>query len=229
MTKNDNAPSGKSGTAPAKTKPEAADTNTMMANPSNPLHGEGGDRGVARIRLHPVTNAAITARQFNQPLEGMDYAVVIGELSQHVADAKAGNMDRPEAILLSQAHTLDTIFNALAQRAGANVGTNRDSAETYLRMALKAQSQCRSTLEALAEIKAPKSPTFIKQANIANQQQVNNGSATGANPRTEENIIHSNELIPESAHESLDQNRTTAPIRANQGVKAVAALDWPAK
>jgi hypothetical protein len=48
--------------------------------------------------------------------------------------------------------------------------------EGYLRMALKAQNQCRMTLETLATIKNP--PVFTKQANINNggQQQVNNGA-----------------------------------------------------
>ena len=226
MTKATKAQSGKLGAVPAKTEPNARTANTLvMAR----VPGESGARTEARIRLHPVTGAAATVRQFDKPLAELDVAEIIGELSQHVIDVKAGDMSRPEEMLLAQAHTLDSIFHALARRAGANVGAHLGAAETYLRMALKAQAQCRSTLEALAEMKAPKNPTFIKQANIANQQQVNNGSATGANPRTEENIIHSNELITESTHESLDQNRTTAPIRANQGVKAVAALDRPAK
>ena len=53
--------------------------------------------------------------------------------------------------------------------------------EAYLRMAMKAQNQCRMTLETLAMIKNP--PTvFAKQANInhGGQQQVNNGAAPPA-------------------------------------------------
>ena len=44
----------------------------------------------------------------------------------------------------------------------------------YLRVALKAQAQCRATLETLAEMKQP--PTLLaRQANIAHgPQQVNN-------------------------------------------------------
>lgn len=43
-------------------------------------------------------------------------------------------------------------------------------------MALKAQAQCRATLEALAEIKNPRPVAFVKQANISGEhQQVNNG------------------------------------------------------
>jgi hypothetical protein len=122
-------------------------------------------------------------------------------------------------MLLTQAHTLDVIFNALAQRAGANIGTRKDAAETYLRMALKAQSQCRTTLEALAEIKAPKSATFIKQANIAGQQQVNNGTANAAH---EKNITPSNELLSESTHATLDTRGASTPVGIESDVGAVA-------
>jgi transposase InsO family protein len=44
-----------------------------------------------------------------------------------------------------------------------------------MRLALKAQSQCRATVEALAEMKNPKPVAYVQQANIANgPQQVNN-------------------------------------------------------
>ena len=49
------------------------------------------------------------------------------------------------------------------------------AAETYVRLALKAQAQCRATLETLATIKNPP-VVYARQANIAaGRQQVNNG------------------------------------------------------
>jgi hypothetical protein len=46
--------------------------------------------------------------------------------------------------------------------------------ETYLRLALKAQSQCRATLETLAAIRNPQPVAFVRQANIAHgPQQLN--------------------------------------------------------
>ena len=54
-----------------------------------------------------------------------------------------------------------------------------DATETHLKLAFKAQSQCRTTLETLAEIKSPRSVAFVRQANTsAGPQQLNNG--TGA-------------------------------------------------
>lgn len=52
--------------------------------------------------------------------------------------------------------------------------------QAYLGLALKAQAQCRATLEALAEIKNPRPMAFVKQANISGgPQQVNNGMHPG--------------------------------------------------
>ena len=47
--------------------------------------------------------------------------------------------------------------------------------ESFLRMSLKAQNQCRMTLETLATIKNPP-VVFARQVNVAQQQQVNNGA-----------------------------------------------------
>ena len=60
--------------------------------------------------------------------------------------------------------------------------TTRDRSEDFsvgnLTLALKAQAQCRSTLEALAEIKNPRPVQFVKQANMTTgPQQVNNAYA----------------------------------------------------
>ena len=53
--------------------------------------------------------------------------------------------ERAESILMSQAQLLDAIFNDLAQRAINAQGMN--TLDRTLRLALRAQSQCRATLE----------------------------------------------------------------------------------
>jgi hypothetical protein len=49
-------------------------------------------------------------------------------------------------------------------------------ADRALGLAFKAQNQCRVTAETLAKIKNPVSATFIKQANMGYNQQVNNNT-----------------------------------------------------
>jgi hypothetical protein len=141
------------------------------------------------------------------------------------ADIKAvngGNLDRLEGMLAAQAVALNAMFNNFSKRAiHADV---MPRLETYFRLALKAQAQCRATVEAIAEIKFPKSATFIRQANIAQQQQVNNGAHSETSRRThahEKNITPSNELLEASHGERLDTGTTSQAGRGNQALEAV--------
>nr|WP_181377812.1 hypothetical protein [Polaromonas sp. W9N]AWD72385.1 hypothetical protein pW9NP1_p006 [Polaromonas sp. W9N] len=111
----------------------------------------------------------------------VDISELITDLQTKVKTIQDGNMKPVEAMLYGQAIALQTIFTSLARRSAMNAGEYIDAADKYMRLALKAQAQCRATLETLAEIKNPM--PYIKQANIANgPQQVNNGAAAGANP-----------------------------------------------
>lgn len=98
-----------------------------------------------------------------------------GELQRQCDAASGGELNREEAMLVVQAHTLDTFFHTLARCAASNMGEYLGACETYLRLALKAQSQCRATIETLATIKNPAPVAFVRQANVAGD--VNNGIA----------------------------------------------------
>ena len=100
-------------------------------------------------------------------------------------------------MLVAQAHTLQARFYELARRAGFNLGEYINAGETYMRLALKAQSQCRATLETLATIKNLAPLTFVKQANIAQgPQHVNNGvQSASEGSRARETKIPQNKLL----------------------------------
>lgn len=108
-------------------------------------------------------------------------------LRDEVAKVQSGDLSQVDAMLFGQAKVLATMFNALLARAGDNLGQHLAATETYMRLALKAQSQCRTTLEALVEAKNPRSVAFVRQANIASgHQQINNGNArTNESPPNE--------------------------------------------
>ena len=75
-------------------------------------------------------------------------------------------------MLFNQAQALQSIFVNLSCQAARQ--EYRSNQELFLRLALKAQNQCRTTLETLAALKHPP-VVFAKQANIAQgHQQVNN-------------------------------------------------------
>ena len=123
---------------------------------------------IARAALRPTVNAAVTARVFLSNLHpDLDLSELVTELSNQCAKASGGDLSRAEGMLTAQSHTLDAMFGSLARRAHANLREYPDAAERYMRLALKAQSQCRATLETLATIKNP--PVVIARPPAATQ------------------------------------------------------------
>jgi hypothetical protein len=187
------------------------------AVPSKPAHvlgtvtlrkreGQTADQALAEAFLDPVLPNAVTAASFVKWCAGdlhLDAAIrVLRDRTQRVT---TGNLSDAEAMLTAQATALDAIFGALAQRAHMNMGEHLDATDTYMRLALKAQSQCRSTLETLAEIKCPRAVAFVRQANIAHgHQQVNNGTVPADAARAGENEAQPNELLRLNHGERLD-------------------------
>ena len=133
-------------------------------------------RKMADAALQPSFGAAVVTQAYLGSSGGeMGVTDLIDALKASTDEMSSGDMSRVDAMLLCQAHALQAIFVDLARRS---VGIERpEHREASLRMALKAQNQCRMTLETLATVKNP--PTvFARQANIAHgPQQVNNGVA----------------------------------------------------
>ena len=148
---------------------------------------EGTYRGVARTHLSPEVHAAQLV-DFIQK-ETHDINDLVDELRTHTAAASSGNLSRGEAMLMSQAHTLEHIYTAMVSKMLA--AKDWPALEAFSRIAMKAQNQCRMTIATLAEMKNPRPVAFVKQANIANgPQQVNNRvDATGPLARCCERIL----------------------------------------
>jgi hypothetical protein len=177
------------------------------------------DEAVAQTFLNPITNAAISIKSHNKKHDEVTVDGLKSELQRQINKVNDGNLQRAEAMLLAQAHTLDSLFTDLLGRSRLNMGEYFHAAEKYMRLALKAQGQCRTTLEALAEIKNPK--PYI-QNNRAQYQQINNGMPQ---PHAhDENLKQSNELLEDKSNEEqwLD---TRAPETAGGNDKELEALE----
>lgn len=134
-----------------------------------------------------------------------------------------GDLKRAEAILAAQAMALDTIFSEMARVAYVNMEGNFRVSEACLRLALKAQTQSRSTLQTLAEIKNPRPVAFVKQANIAHgHQQVNNNQAGS---RAEKSGKEQNELLETDDGERLDTGEASQAIEAHPSMEALGEID----
>ena len=194
--------------------------------------GKTRERQITELGLSPVVSNAITTMNFSKAAYGeINITDAIDILREKNARINAGDLSDVEATLSAQAVTLNTMFNELARRAALNMGEHMNATEMYMRLAFKAQSQCRTTLETLAEIKYPKAATFVRQQNVAYQQQVNNeGMNIPTNTRTpahahgkKENPA--NELLSEADHEKVDSRGTGETIRANSPVETMGAIN----
>jgi len=154
---------------------------------------------------------------------------LVADLSKQCDLASEGDLARTEALLITQAHTLDALFNNLARRAALNMGQYMNATETYLRLALKAQGQCRATLETLAMIKNPQPVAFVRQANIAHgPQQVNNAPAQpGESSRARESENQQNKLLEAQNGERLEFGKADAARETDSSLEAVGALHRP--
>jgi len=143
-----------------------------------------------------------------------DLAQQIESRARVVAD---GDLCHVEMSLISQAASLEALYSNLIDRALRS--KEMAHIEVFFRLGLRAQNQCRATLETLATIKNPP-VIFAKQANFAaGHQQVNNGS--GKAPAHGKIETVPNELMTETKHiEAIGEVRherldTGAPRQAS--------------
>ena len=187
----------------------------------------------ARMALLPSVNGAAVIEVFQGNVMGndADMSVLIERLRDTFTEIKGGDLHTLEAMLISQATALQTIFTSLARRAQSQ--EYQKNLEAFLGLALKAQAQSRATISALVDLKYPRQATFVKQANIAHgPQQVNNGGAGGelreqyalARTHGEQSAPEQNKLL-EADHgqpgQRMDTRAAQAAERSNQAVETV--------
>ena len=127
--------------------------------------GEDDGTSVARAAIDPAVQAATTAKRYVSGFGDLELADLLAVLKEQTSAANDGEMGRAEEMLAVQAHSLDSIFNLLAQRAADNLGHYPETVERYLKLALRAQSQSRATWETLSTIKNPPMANYVGQAN----------------------------------------------------------------
>jgi len=193
--------------------------------------GESQAAAFAKAALRPTVQAGITATKLLEPyFTEPDLNELIKALLGHVAAAGKGDLSRAEAMLVSQAQTLDLLFNKLTRQAVHNIGSYPETVALYMKLALRAQSQCRAVAETLHEMKNPRPVAFFQQANIANgPQQVNNGGAAPPHgSRAGENQKRPNELLEDIGDgKRLDGRATQSAAASNPKMATVGECNWP--
>jgi hypothetical protein len=188
------------------------------------------EASVAALMVDGVLMNAVTAVAFSKTLGTVDLTESVAALVAEIRRVQGGDLDAAEALLMAQVVALNAMFTHLA--AQASVMTLVDQIDCFTRLALKAQGQCRATLETLAVLKNPMT-VFTRQANIAHgPQQVNNGPvqvrAPPEEPRARENPqVAPNELL-EAHGKRLDLGVTRPTSAGDPAVAPVDAVDRPA-
>lgn len=175
---------------------------------------------------HPP-HGAVVAQKYLEPIFGPDapWWDHLVALNEQIKRTKRGDLSDVEAMLVTQARALDAIFTGFAARASQYAEKCPGAMDNCLRLALKAQAQCRSTLEALAEIKSPRPVAFVRQANIANGPQQVNNDPTYA--RAENPGKSANELLESDHGEWMDVGAAGTASRDDPALETVGEFDRP--
>ena len=184
---------------------------------------EASPANLAAALLKPSLSAAMVVQEFTKTIGGgADVLALTRALSDSMREVQAGDLKQAEAMLFGQAQALQAIFTNLAVRADAQA--NAKDWELCLRIALRAQNQCRTTLETLATIKNP-TVIFARQANVNNggHQQVNNGCTPPA-PAPKARSAQ-NKLLEERHGQWLDAGAQSPAGRIDSQLESVGAVD----
>ena len=181
----------------------------------------------------PDVLGAVVVNTYNRINKGNgqapDFKETMQAIMADIAKVNRGDLSDIEAMLTGQAVMLQGMFAEMALRAAEQ--TQLKHYQAFFSMAMKAQAQSRSTIQALVELKYPRQVVITKQANISHgHQQVNNGQLSGqyahARPHAQEIPIESNELLEvgnDTTGERLDTRATQSAIREDQAMATVAA------
>lgn len=184
-------------------------------------------RSRADIALNPAANALAATRLFARGSFG---DLPTNELFESHIDrckaAKAGDLSHQKAMLAAQADALNSVFTEMARRAALNMGEYIGATETYLRLGLKAQAQCRATIEALDSLTSGRVQTVKHvhvneggQAIVADQFHQHTGGKE--NGKSNEQPHATGTAGESAALSSPDPIGPAVPVASGEGKAAV--------
>jgi hypothetical protein len=169
-----------------------------------------------------AAHRVVALMQPSKIAEDIDIPTLVEILREQAAAAQSGDLAHTEAMLMNQASALQSVFVRLSERAMEQ--SQMPNLEGFMRLALRAQSQCRTTLEALAAIKNPPI-IYARQANVTTgPQQINNGAEPLLHAREIESA--QNQLSGEE-HELRTHSRAQSETsRVDPALEALGEIYW---
>lgn len=168
---------------------------------SGPTADEKG-RSYAKLITSPelAAHRIVSLVQPKSLAADVDVPGMLDTLRDQAAAVQGGDLAHAEAMLINQASSLQALFVRLTERAMEQ--GHMPNLEGFMRLALRAQSQCRATLETLSTIKNPP-VIYAKQVNqTTGPQQINNG--THARGIENEPSKQAGQLLPDARASALD-------------------------
>lgn len=185
-------------------------------DPTDPDQAGGA---YAKVLTSPAVAAyrVIQAAQPESLQAGIDTPTMLSVLMKHAEAVKGGDLSQAESMLINQASALQSLFTHLTERGLAQ--SHMPNLEAFMRLALRAQSQCRATLETLATIKNPPI-VYARQANVTTgPQQINN--VTGAR----EIDTEQNKLLEADHGQRMDTRAARAASGVDTALEAMGAIE----
>ena len=171
----------------------------------------------ARMITAPEVAAyrVVGAAQPKHLADEIDVPGLLATLRDQAKAVSSGDLSRVEALLTNQADSLQALFVAMVERSLRQEFVAY--VEPYMRLALKAQSQCRATLQTLAEIRNPP-VIYARQANVTSgPQQINNNldlSRTRENPIPPSQLSGGANALHPDSRASSDAGRDDSQLEA---------------
>jgi len=192
--------------------------------PSNADPPTETDRTIAQVLLSPdyaSVRVMLAADDSSSGAKRINPGLLAELLRDQAAAVQRNDMTQVEAMLINQAAAMQSLFTRLSEMAlSAEFLPHFD---TFMKLALRAQSQCRATLETLGAIKNP--PVVIaRQANVTSgPQQVNNNIT--APPHARENKIEQSKLSGERHELCQDTRAPSFESRADPPLETVGEVN----
>tara|TARA_B110000503_G_C7075808_1_gene382837 strand:- start:122 stop:733 length:612 start_codon:yes stop_codon:yes gene_type:complete len=173
----------------------------------------------------PETYSAFAMRDhLGVAMKGMSGELDVLMLQQQLFDATErilkGDDTHIQAVLINQMETMNTLFYEMISRM--TTAKYIPQLKAYGNLALQFQNQTRRTAATLAELQNPKKTTFVRQANIATNQQINQVVAP---ENSENNSQLENQVLEERHVERLDDRTQEAAVGVNPQMETLGTLN----
>ena len=186
------------------------------------------DKQFSEYAVDSAVQSFVTIKTFgiDKAFRETDIGSLVKTLSEKMEATNSNDLTSLEDMLTGQAYALNAIFNKMSQVAARNLEESLGGAEVCLKLGLRAQSQCRATIEAISTVKNPPVMGYVRQANITQgPQQINNGITEDAPSRAGEKQNPKNKLLEKQDGNQLDTGTQSKAIGDDQAMEAVGTVD----